>query len=289
MFDDILVPTDGSACARAAVEHAEDLARHCDASIHALCVADSRALETVTGYEQLETARRDLAERTCKELAERGLSAEHAVRTDVPHRAILRYAADQDVDLVVMGSHGRTGPERFLLGSVTEKVVRRSDVPVLTVKLPGEGGHSFPYRDVLVPTDGSDGAVAAVEPALALAAAYEATMHTLSVVDVKTLGPDVRPALDLEALEASARSAVEAIETRARQAGISEVTTAVRVGYPYSAIRSYVEERDVDVVVMGTHGRSGISRYLLGSVTEKLIRTCPVPVMTVRRPDPAGR
>ena len=291
MFDNILVPTDGSDCAQAAVGYAEDLARRYDATVHALCVADSRLLENAPHYDEVKKEREATAERTCNDLSAAGIQVERAVRTDVPHEAILRYARAHDIDLVVMGTHGRTGVERFLLGSVTEKVLRLSDVPVLTVKADADaeedadGGATPLFSDVLVPTDGSEGALAAVDPALSVVAAYDATLHTISVADVRSLGPDVRTDTILDQLVEAARAAVDDVETRAREAGVDSVATAVEVGYPYAELKTYVEDHDVDLVVMGTHGRSGISRYLLGSVTEKLVRTSPVPVMTVRRPD----
>lgn len=78
---------------------------------------------------------------------------------------------------------------------------------------------------------------------------------------------------------------MESVEEQTTQASISAVETAIEHGNPYRAIRSYVDEQEIDLVVMGTHGRSGIERYLLGSVTEKTVRTLPVPVMTVRQPE----
>lgn len=284
MFDDILVPTDGSRHAEVAGEYAEDLARRYDATVHALCVVDARALENAPQYEQFEAERTEMAERACAQLSASGVETERAVRTDVPHTAILRYASEQGIDLVAMGTHGRTGVDRYLLGSVTEKVVRLSDVPVLTVKA-DDGEVTFPYADVLVPTDGSEGAEAAVGPAVDVTRTYDARLHALSVVDTIALGVDLRAGGLLDALEESARSAVAAVEERATSASVSTVETAVEHGNPYRAIRSYVDDHGVDLVVMGTHGRSGIERYLLGSVTEKTVRTSSVPVMTVRRPE----
>lgn len=285
MFDDILVPTDGSDCAQTAVGYAADLASHYDARVHALCVADSRTLENAPKYDQLKKEREEVAERTCNDLSVSDVPVVQAVRTDVPHKAILRYATDQDIDLIVMGTHGRTGVERYLLGSVTEKVVRLSDVPVLTVKAEEDGEVTYPYTDILVPTDGSEGAKAAVGPAVNIAHTYDARIHTLSVIDTMAMGVDVRSDAILEALQESARSAVETIEERATRASVSAVEMAIEYGYPYQEIRSYVDEQDIDLVVMGTHGRSGIERYLLGSVTEKTVRTSPAPVMTVRQPE----
>jgi nucleotide-binding universal stress UspA family protein len=285
MFDTILVPTDGSDCARAAAEYAADLATRHDARVHALCVADSRILENAPQYDRVRKEREEVAERTCNDLSLSGVPVEQAVRTDTPHEAILRYATEADVDLIVMGTHGRTGVQRYLLGSVTEKVVRLSDVPVLTVKADDDGEGTYPYTDILVPTDGSEGAEAAIGPAVDVARRYDARIHALTVIETMALGADVRPDAILDALEASARSAVETVEERATRASVSAVEPAIDHGTPYRAIRSYVEDHDVDLVVMGTHGRSGIERYLLGSVAEKTVRTSPVPVLTVRQPE----
>jgi nucleotide-binding universal stress UspA family protein len=285
MFDSILVPTDGSDCAQSAVGYAADLASRYDARVHALCVVDSRTLENATQYDRIKKEREAVAERTCNDLSASGARVERAVRTDVPHRAIRRYATERDIDLIVMGTHGRTGVERYLLGSVTEKVVRLSDVPVLTVNAEAGGGVTYPYTDILVPTDGSKGAEAAIGPAVDIASTYDARMHALSVVDTMAMGFDVRSSTLLETLEASARSAVETIEEHATEASVSAVETAIERGTPYRGIRSYVDDHDVDLVVMGTHGHSGVARYLLGSVTEKTVRTSPVPVLTVRQPE----
>ena len=285
MFDTILVPTDGSDCAQAAVGYAADLATNYEASVHALCVADSRRIETGPHHERIENERRKVAEQTCNDLSVSGASVEPVVRTDIPHEAILRYVTEQDIDLIVMGTHGRTGVERYLLGSVTEKVVRLSDVPVVTVREEHDGEVTYPYTDILVPTDGSEASEAAIGPAVDIASTYDARLHALSVIDTMAMGVDIRTGAVLEALEESAQSAVQTIEERATQASVSAVETAIEHGSPYRGIRSYVDEYDIDLVVMGTHGRRGIERYLLGSVAEKTVRTSPVPVMTVRQPE----
>ena len=97
------------------------------------------------------------------------------------------------------------------------------------------------------------------------------------------LGVDLHSADILDALEEAAEAAVGTIEERATQVSVSAVETAIEHGNPYRGVRSYVKDREIDIVVMGTHGRSGFERYLLGSVAEKTVRTSPVPVMTVRR------
>jgi nucleotide-binding universal stress UspA family protein len=86
-------------------------------------------------------------------------------------------------------------------------------------------------------------------------------------------------------LEDTAQSAVDSVEHKATRHSLSRVETVVRYGHPYREINAYTDVNDIDLVVMGTHGRSGLERYLLGSVTEKLVRTSRVPVLTVRPSD----
>ena len=138
------------------------------------------------------------------------------------------------------------------------------------------------YDRILVPTDGSETAAKAVEHAVDLAEQYDATLHVLSVVDptrFSTVGVD--PSSVLVAVEKGAREAVEAVEAAAEEAGVPTETTVVR-GSPAQTITEYATDNDVDLVVMGTHGRTGLDRYLLGSVTERVVRTSSVPVLTVR-------
>lgn len=137
MFDRILIPTDGSQPARRAAETGVDLAREHDATVQALYVIDPVYAEEA-GSQKVSDALQRKAERTVGELAElaesAGLAAETEVRTGTAYDEIIDASEDLDSDVIVMGTHGRTGLGRYLLGSVTQKVVRLSDVPVLTVR-----------------------------------------------------------------------------------------------------------------------------------------------------------
>ena len=130
MLDRILFPTDGSAGAMSTLEHALDLATDHDASVHVLTVQDE-AIED-------EAAGRELVELAADRVRERGLTPRTAIRSGRPYRQILDYAEAEPVDLIVLPTHGRTGLERLLLGSVTARVIRLSDVPVLTVRQPAD-------------------------------------------------------------------------------------------------------------------------------------------------------
>ncbi|MHB9285598.1 universal stress protein [Halobacteriales archaeon Cl-PHB] len=289
MFDRILFPTDGSEGAETVFDHVLDLAEAHDATVYVLNVADTTrdSLSQIQG-EVVDVLEREGAQ-IVDDAADRARRRNVDVRTDVvqgrPHEAILDNAIDRDVDLVVMPTQGRRGLERLLLGSTTERVLRRSDVPVLTVR-PDDAAVAHPYENVLVPTDGSDCAGAALSVGTDLATSEGAGLHLLSVVDVASLGADVRSDIQLDSLEKSAESILDSAEATATEAGVASVERTLEYGTSvHEAILNYVEDNDVDVVVVGTHGRTGFDRYLLGSVAESLLRTSPVPVLTVRESD----
>lgn len=136
------------------------------------------------------------------------------------------------------------------------------------------------YENVLIPTDGSDGTPRAVEHAIRLARADAGTLHVLHVVDeVLPLDPHSQSLYD--ELEAAGRVSAEAICDRAAEAGVHAVGT-VRRGTPSEEILDYADENGVDLIVMGTHGRTGLPRLFLGSTTERVVRLSDVPVLTVR-------
>ncbi|RRJ31423.1 universal stress protein [Halocatena pleomorpha] len=143
MFDRILIPTDGSAAVRPAVETAINLADIHNAVLHVLYIVNQPAAvsgtgEGVPGLDNLLNALEKTGHETttvvADQAADRGIDARTAVRRGNPHDDILAYATEHDIDLIVMGTHGRTGVRRALLGSVTENVVRHAENPVLTVR-----------------------------------------------------------------------------------------------------------------------------------------------------------
>ncbi len=140
------------------------------------------------------------------------------------------------------------------------------------------------YATVLIPTDGSETATVSVDHAVELARQYGATLHGLYVVDTAAVGSDLDAAMIQDALESRGESVLGEFEETATAAGVEGVETAIRSGAPHRAILSYADEHDVDLIVMGTHGRRGLRRYLLGSVTEKVVRLADVPVLTVHSP-----
>lgn len=146
------------------------------------------------------------------------------------------------------------------------------------------------YENILVPTDGSKTAEHAVDQAVDIASKYGSTVHVLYVVDVDatsySLGSEQVDRIrqghldDMPEVEAEANEATHYVADAAAEHGLT-VEEHIRVGEPARAIRKFVEENDMDLIVMGSHGRSGLSRVILGSVTEKVLRRTRLPVLVV--------
>jgi nucleotide-binding universal stress UspA family protein len=142
MFNQILIPTDGSDTAKPAVEMALNLAETYDARLHALFIVDQPTSVSGTGegftgldnlLNELEEEGHQATDTIAEQATDSNIEAETAVQRGNPHDDILSYATGHNIDLIVMGTHGRTGVKRALVGSVTEDVVRHSEIPVLTV------------------------------------------------------------------------------------------------------------------------------------------------------------
>ncbi|GAA0507135.1 Nucleotide-binding universal stress protein, UspA family [Halorubrum aquaticum] len=288
MYDDVLLPFDGSDGAADVLEHAADIARFADATVHVLFVADT-ARDSVTVIEgetvdALERRGERVVSEATEELAAAGVDHDAEVRQGNPAPTIVDHAEREGHDLIVMPTRGRRGLSRRLLGSVSEKVVRNASVPVLTARTRPDERLAFPYEGIVVPTDGSVGADAGVDHGLALAAALDATVHALAVVDDAfdplegLLGTDA----DEDEATAAANAALDDVVAAAEEYGVDRVERHVERGDPVEAIRDRVSADGADAVVMGATGEHGDDRVLLGSVAERTVRTAPVPVLTVR-------
>jgi nucleotide-binding universal stress UspA family protein len=140
------------------------------------------------------------------------------------------------------------------------------------------------YDRILVPTDGSDPALAATDHALTIAERFDATVHALYVVDIDGIAHEA-PGLGLDALRDALRSegegATATVAERAEERGIA-VRQSVVEGVAEDAVVDYADDEGIDLIVMGTHGRRGLDRYLVGSVTERVVRRTDVPTLVVR-------
>jgi len=143
------------------------------------------------------------------------------------------------------------------------------------------------YSTILFPTDGSEESLEALDHALDIANRYEATLHALYVVDTGyPYGDFDSVAIEwgriVDALQQEGEQTLDEIERRAGRTDTAVVRTILEDNVIHRAILQYADQNDVDLIVMGTHGRRGIDRWLLGSVTERVMRTADVPVLTVR-------
>ncbi len=282
MYDRILLPVDDSESVTEIHRHTAALAQETGAAVQVLFVADAtRESATADVVGALEREGEAIVDDVASTFASRGVDCGTDVVRGSPAETIVEYAERNDYELIVLPTHARSGLSRYLLGSVTEKVVRLSSVPVLTARLRATDRLTFPYERVLVPTDGSDAALHAARHALELAASLDAAVHVLSVVDDRSLGPDIRSVLSTAELEQPARDAIADVAGVAESYDVPAVHTHVEHGAPADTIASAIDDLDTDVVVMGTTGRQGVGRILLGSVAEQTVRTAPVPVITV--------
>lgn len=294
-INDVLVARDYSSVSDRTLRYALDLAARTDAQLHVLHAevlheAPHRDEDRPSPAENLDSFRRELKEKgDVSAEALDAVSVKEVVRRDVsPGPAILNYAAEAGIDLLALGTHGRRGPSRILLGSVAEEVVRQAKQPVLTVR--GEDGASSApdtIDRILVPVDFSDYSRDALRHAEEWAALYGASLDVLHVV-AEDLHPafyvggvqsvyDVEPNIEQKVLD---KLGAFVGETNGRA---TEVRTHVRVGNGApSSIAEFVEDQAIDLVSMSTHGRTGLDRFLLGSVAEKVVRHVQCPVLTVK-------
>ncbi|MFW5977688.1 MAG: universal stress protein [Halohasta sp.] len=280
MYDRILVPVDGSDPAKAALDHALDIASEHGATVDAIHVADTNVpSQTTIGTEVIDALVQE-GSQIVDDARERGEARGVPIVTEViqgkPTETIVEYAETYDCGLIVMGSRGQRNLGEYVLGSTTDRVVNRTDRQVLTVR-PTETPVAYPYGTILVPTDGSDRATDAVELASGIAATHGAALHLLVVIDELPVGSDA----------AAVAAEVDAEENAILQSALDhadadiETTTAVRFGSVHGEITDYASDVGADCIVMGTHGRQGFDQRLLGSTTERVLRTTPVPVLTI--------
>ncbi|MFB6097918.1 MAG: universal stress protein [Salinibacter sp.] len=205
------------------------------------------------------------------------------VESAEPGERIIAYAEDEDIDLTVMGTHGRRGVDRMLFGSVTEEVVRQGPCPVLTVRSDADVTPSQAVRRVLAPVDFSDASETAIQHAKEIALTYGAEIDLLHVVEE----PFYPPEYGLGPASFPTEEVLDNVETQlgdlAREKiGYEHVMIEAQLGTPSNEILNYIDENEIDLVVIATHGRTGLDRVLLGSVAERVLRRAPTPVFIVK-------
>jgi nucleotide-binding universal stress UspA family protein len=199
----------------------------------------------------------------------------------VPWIQIVEELENQDHDVCVIGTHGRTGLKRILLGSVAEKVVRHAPCSVLVVRPDGD---VKPFRHALVPTDFSESAARALD----LAATLIEPTGALTLLHVIEVPVAYSGEITIEGfareLDMRAVAALDKEVERIKGATSVPITARNRIGYPGAQTLAAIDDdRTIDLVVMGSHGRTGIKRAFLGSVAEKVVRHARCPVLVARK------
>jgi nucleotide-binding universal stress UspA family protein len=295
MFERILVPVDGSLRAELILSQVGRILKREDSEILLLRVVD---VPLAIGRLDLASLRREefgRAQNYVHDLAlrfsEKAAKVHGRVAEGPAAQVILDTARTEGSTLIAMSTHGGSGLARWLMGSVAEKVVRSSEVPVLLVRsfrsrpggdLQPATAEEIPFRKILVPTDGSPASMAVVATAGKFAQLYDSEVVVLHVetppivagTEMGVLPPPIPTPSQEDPVTAPALD-------RFRQAGL-RATALTTLGDPAGEIVDQSYAAGIDLIAMATHGRSGLSRWVLGSVAERVLRHAGTPLLLVR-------
>lgn len=299
----ILCPIDFSDHSRRALDHAAAVARWFESTIALLHVYSATpagayapgapmpppALMRPSDQEEMLASMRRFAEHEVGT----GLPVQVELRAGGTATEILQFARELPADLIVMGTHGRSGFERLMLGSITEKVLRRATCPVLSVPRPVPDAVPAPpvlFKRILCATDFSAPAARALDYACTLAQEADAVLTVLHVAELPTevsaegiTAPGVGGGLSAY-IEAVDRERRERLQTAVPEQvhTYCTVETLMATGKPYREILRVAEERESELIVMGVHGRSAPDMFFFGSTTNHVVREATCPVLTLR-------
>ena len=299
-FKHIVLTSDLSENSEAALPFAIALAKQSDGTIHLFHAFENETSEAlragilVGASAWLSSVRkqreRDLIAIVSSIQTTHGVKATLTCTHGHPAEESVKFAKNINANLIVLSTHGRTGLPHLFLGSTAEKIARLSSVPVLTVR-PGESVPSGrEFRSILVATDFSKNAEAAIPFAVTLAKQGRAKIILTHVVENSAylneptwsegVGPDVEQWTQTLKAEGEKKLAAAAA-TLATQNSIS-VETVLKIGRPDEEICAAAKQYDADLIVMATHGYTGISHLAFGSVAEHVLRSSTVPVLSIR-------
>lgn len=293
MYERILVPLDGSSAAEIALPYVEEIAAKLGAEIILVSVSESTAAEADHLYRSyLER----VAEQVQRQLQDWGAKEEAKVQSEVllgkPASEILRYADESNVGLIAMASRGRSSRGPWLLGNIAAKVLRATAKPMLLIRTPADNA-SLQQRSlvkrILVPLDGSRVGESAIPYAEALAQVMGAELVLFQALrPVKSFAADgvvsMSAAMIKEEEEHKGASAIAYLDSVGKvfqEKGLS-TSSVVGLASPAEQIIDYAEANAIDLIAMSTHGRSGIGRWVFGSVTDKVLHAGDTPLLTIR-------
>jgi nucleotide-binding universal stress UspA family protein len=294
MFDRLLIPLDGSRLAESVLPLAGALARRFASAITLLHVVEPRPPAEVHGEPHLGSVPE--ADRYLSLLAEgvlAGLTIDrhvHAPGAADVAGIIARHAEEFEASLIVLCDHGRSGARDLLYGRVAQRVLRQGTVPVLLIK-PEAVGRTLAGSQILVPLDGSAASESALRPAGALARAFDGRLVLQTVVPtISTVPTDRSPAAlllpgataaSLEMEEEDVRRYLADLASRTRVTGL-DVDARIDRGDPAIEIVAAADRLHAGLVVLSTHGRSGMNAVWAGSVASRVVARCRRPMLLVR-------
>ncbi len=283
----ILLSTDGSEYSEGAVREAIKLARKCSSRLAAISVVESNPeLETIAPQvlEQAERKARVQLDAVKERAAKAGVDCECVIREgEDGYRYIVEEAKQRGSTLIVMGRRGRTGLKRLMMGSVTARVIGHAPCTVLVVPRAAE----FECRHLLLASDGSACSDAAAGEAIAMTKQLGSRLTIVAVVPSESMSP-----MDIVSSQMQ-RGMIAETETRAAEQTIAKVKDAaaragvqadglVMGGKPPEAILQTAKEKRADLIVLGSHGKTGVEKLLMGSVAERVIVLSACPVLVVK-------
>jgi nucleotide-binding universal stress UspA family protein len=288
----ILCPVDFSEFSTRAYHYALSLAEHYRAKLVAQHIvelwrypyADYAASQG--DYEEFRRALGEGGKERLREFVKKHthdeIQPELVVHEGIAADSILSFTQAQKADLIVMGTHGRRGFDRLVLGSVTDRVMRTAPCPVLAIsKLPHDSSATGEERRrvhhlsrILFCTDFSEASERALTYAISATAEYNAELTLLHVLEEVP-----SPAKTEEAMATATQQLDKLIPQEGRKT--FKIKTAVRIGKPYMQIIQFVVEAQIDMVTMGVSGRGGLDRAVFGSTTYRVMQLGPCPVLAV--------
>lgn len=283
-FAKILVATDFSPTCVRALEHAAALAARSGAELHVLNVQVLRGdlynwqpRIDITGIEKaIEGAAHEEMQKFVA--GQHGVVVSKVMRDVQAAPAIMRYAREMDIDLIVMGTHARNGVSRLFLGSVAAEVLRVADLPVLVIR-PDHPVADGGYRKVVVAVDLSEDSAALLQQATALVDTDNAQLRVVHVSESRSSAPY----FGTETADEQRKKADLALKELLNNTSFSDkVESRVLVGRPEEQITATAKDFDADLIVMGSTGTSRIGGMLLGSTTDRVVRQAPCAVLAWR-------
>jgi nucleotide-binding universal stress UspA family protein len=281
----ILCPIDFFPASKGAADYAVALAKNYGARLIFLHVVEPFA--SVTGYEvpiNLEELTESMVDSATEEMLKiakraetKGIRVEPVIRTGNVDLEIAAAIKDRKADLVVMGTHGRRGFERWFAGSVTERLLRRTRVPLLTMGNTKEKAGPAAIRRILVTTDFSAGTSDAFAYAFSVAKECHAEVTVLHVLD--DISADIAGRYR-EGLIESIREKLEKLVPAGARNGC-KVTVRVETGRPGKRILGILEAGKYDLLVLNIHGKGMFDRVTIGSTAERIVRSVPIPVLFI--------